>query len=112
MPSVAVDCPQSSLYTWQLTTFLLLCRFLSQGIQHVCQELILPLPPQDTREPLCQWREADQLHLSALAQILGVRMEIFSVLGKNFSHTRYQELRTNAGAIRLVLHSGHYDLIY
>ena len=92
-----------------------MCRFLSQSIEHVCKELVLPLPPQDSRELLFKWREADQLHLSALASLVEVHLEIFSVSGEGFSHTVYQGPVSGGSAsieIRLVLHSGHYDIIY
>ena len=92
-----------------------MCRFLSQGTEHVCKELVLPLPPQDSCEPLFKWREADQLHLSALASLLEVHLENFGVSGEGFSHTVYQGTASGGSAsieIRLVLHSGHYDTIY
>ena len=111
MRHVGIASPQK----YQMLAAYLVCRFLSQGIQHVCKELILPLPPQDTREPLFKWREADQPHLSAFANLLKVHLEIFGVSGRGFSHTIYQETSCGAGAsvvIRLVLHSGHYDLLY
>ena len=93
----------------------LVCRFLSLGLQHTCRELILPLPPQDTRQLMFMWRQADEPHITALAEALGVQITIFSVRGKDFVKAVYPGMssRTEAGLmIRLVLHSEHYDLVY
>ena len=92
-----------------------MCRYFSLGLKHTCKELILPLPPQDTRELMFLWRQADEPHMTALAEALGVQITIFSVRGKEFVKTVYPGMSSCTEAvlmIRLVLHSEHYDLVY
>lgn len=92
-----------------------MCRYLSLGLKHTCKELILPLPPQDSRELMFGWRQADEPHITALAGTLGVQIAVFSVRGKDFGSTVYPGASrcTDSGVmIRLVLHSEHYDLVY
>lgn len=76
----------------------------------LCKEMVLPLPNRDGRFKSFGYRQADQPHIAALAESLGMQLHVYS-LHMGYSHTVYQEDSKDL-LVRIVNKGAHYDLVY
>ena len=76
----------------------------------LCKEMVLPLPNRNGHIKSFAYRQADQAHIAALAESLGMQLHVYS-LHIGYSHTVYQEDSTDL-LVRIVNRGAHYDLVY